>query len=285
MTKPAILTVDDDPMVSAAITRDLRDHYGADYRVLGATSGAEALAALERLTVRDQPVALIVTDQRMPGMTGIELLERGRPHAPSAKLLLLTAYADTDAAIRAINDVGLDHYLLKPWDPPHERLYPVVDDLLDDWQRAHPDHSQDVRVVGHRWSERTHTTKTFLTRNYVPYRWIDIEDGEEGDRLRQAAGATIEDLPLVLVPGGVVLRAPSSADIAEGLGLRTRPEQPLYDVCIVGAVRRAWRRASTPRRRGCAPSSSSARRPEARPARAPRSRTTSAFLGGSAGRT
>ncbi|NLG19896.1 MAG: FAD-dependent oxidoreductase [Actinomycetales bacterium] len=234
MTKPAILTVDDDPMVSAAITRDLREQYGADYRVVGATSGEEALNALDRLLLREQPVALIVTDQRMPAITGIELLERARPLAPTAKQLLLTAYADTDAAIRAINDIGLDHYLLKPWDPPADRLYPVVDDLLDDWQRAHPDLTSEVRVVGHRWSESTHTTKTFLVRNHVPYRWVDVEQDAEGERLLAAAGAAPGDLPLVLLPDGTVLRTPSNVDLAASLGLRTRAEQPLYDVCIVG---------------------------------------------------
>ncbi|MCK0112652.1 FAD-dependent oxidoreductase [Ornithinimicrobium sp. F0845] len=234
MTKPAILTVDDDPMVSAAITRDLREHYGADYRVVGATSGEEALKSLERLLLREQPVALIVTDQRMPAMAGIELLERARPLAPTAKQLLLTAYADTDAAIRAINDIGLDHYLLKPWDPPVERLYPVVDDLLGDWQRAHPDVTSEVRVVGHRWSEAAHTTKTFLVRNHVPYRWIDVEADDEGEQLVGAAGASPGDLPLVLLPDGTVLRTPTNVELATSLGLRTRAEQPLYDLCIVG---------------------------------------------------
>nr|WP_281497126.1 FAD-dependent oxidoreductase [Ornithinimicrobium sp. F0845] len=228
------MTVDDDPMVSAAITRDLREHYGADYRVVGATSGEEALKSLERLLLREQPVALIVTDQRMPAMAGIELLERARPLAPTAKQLLLTAYADTDAAIRAINDIGLDHYLLKPWDPPVERLYPVVDDLLGDWQRAHPDVTSEVRVVGHRWSEAAHTTKTFLVRNHVPYRWIDVEADDEGEQLVGAAGASPGDLPLVLLPDGTVLRTPTNVELATSLGLRTRAEQPLYDLCIVG---------------------------------------------------
>lgn len=234
VSKPAILTVDDDPMVSAAITRDLRQQYGADYRVIGATSGQEALRALDKLALRDQPVALIVTDQRMPAMAGIELLERARPLAPTAKQLLLTAYADTEAAIRAINDIGLDHYLLKPWDPPQERLYPVVDDLLDDWRHAHPDHTSEVRVVGARWSGAAHRTKTFLARNHVPYRWIDIEDEAEGERLRAASGAAVDELPLVILADGTVLRSPSSMGLASALGLRTRAEQPLYDVCIVG---------------------------------------------------
>jgi thioredoxin reductase (NADPH) len=175
MSKPTILTVDDDPVVSAAIAHDLRSRYGAGYRVVRVTSGSEALAVLTKLALRDQPVALIVADQRMPQMTGIEMLEQARTQAPGAKYLLLTAYADTDVAITAINDIGLDYYLLKPWDPPEERLYPVIDDLLGDWQQAHPDHTSDVRVVGHRWSERSHEIKTFLARNHVPYRWCDIE--------------------------------------------------------------------------------------------------------------
>ena len=153
MTRPTILTVDDDPQVAAAITRDLRIRYGSDYRVVGAGSGAEALEVIAALVLRDRPVALIAADQRMPGMTGIELLELARGQAPDAKMLLLTAYADTDVAIRAINDIGLDYYLLKPWDPPEQRLYPVVDDLLGDWLQAHPDHTGDIRVVGHRWSQ------------------------------------------------------------------------------------------------------------------------------------
>jgi len=234
MSKPVILTVDDDPAVSAAVARDLRRRYGADYSIVRATSGSEALAVLARLALRDQPVALIAADQRMPQMTGIELLEQARTHAPSAKFLLLTAYADTDVAIRAINDIGLDHYLLKPWDPPEERLYPVTDDLLGDWSRAHPDRAADVRVVGHQWSERSHETKMFLARNYVPYRWYDVETDEEGQRLGQLAGAAPADLPLVLIPDGETLRSPSTLDLASALGLRTSARQPLYDVCIGG---------------------------------------------------
>jgi thioredoxin reductase (NADPH) len=168
VSRPAILTVDDDPMVSAAISRDLRKRYGAEYRIVRATSGAEALDILGKLTLRHQPVALIASDQRMPGMTGIEMLEQARPLVPRAKYLLLTAYADTDVAIKAINEIGLDYYLLKPWDPPETQLYPVVDDLLGDWQRANPDHTSEVRVVGHRWSDRSYEVKTFLARNHVP---------------------------------------------------------------------------------------------------------------------
>jgi thioredoxin reductase (NADPH) len=170
----------------------------------------------------------------MPEMTGIELLEQSRVHAPAAKRLLLTAYADTDVAIRAINDIGLDYYLLKPWDPPEERLYPVIDDLLADWHRENPDHSSDVRVVGHRWSDRSHELKNFLARNHVPYRWYDIERDAEAGRLVELAGAGADELPLVLVPDGVTLRAPSTLDVADALGLRTSADQDLYDLCIVG---------------------------------------------------
>jgi thioredoxin reductase (NADPH) len=221
-------------MVSAAISRDLRRRYGAEYLVVKATSGDQALAALTKLALRNQPIALIATDQRMPGMTGIELLERAREQAPTAKYLLLTAYADTEVAIKAINEIGLDYYLLKPWDPPEDQLFPVVDDLLGDWQQANPEHTSDVRVVGNRWSDRAHDIKTFLARNHVPYRWYDVERDAEGQRLRDLADAADNDLPLVLVPEGDTLRCPSTIDLASALGLRTRAEQPLYDVCIVG---------------------------------------------------
>jgi thioredoxin reductase (NADPH) len=234
MSKPTILTVDDDPLVSAAITRDLTGHYGEDFRIVSTTSGPEALAVLARMALRADQVALIAADQRMPRMTGIELLGQARDHAPGAKLLLLTAYADTEVAIQAINDIGLDYYLLKPWDPPEERLYPVLDDLLGDWRHANPDHTADVRVVGHRWSDRSHDIKMFLTRNHVPYSWYDIERDAEAKRLGDLASATPADLPLVLIPGGDTLTSPSTLQVAGALGLHTTAQQPLYDVCIVG---------------------------------------------------
>ena len=234
MSKPAILAVDDDAAVAAAVTRDLQSRYGAEYQVIRASSGAEALDVLGRLALRDQQVALIVADQRMPHMTGIELLAKAREHARDAKYLLLTAYADTDVAIKAINDIGLDYYLLKPWDPPAERLYPVVDDLIGAWHREHPDHSSDVRVIGHRWSDRGYDIKMFLARNHVPYRWYDVERDAEGSRLAELAGAGTEHLPLVLIPDGDTLRSPAILDLASALGLRTTAQQPLYDVCIVG---------------------------------------------------
>jgi thioredoxin reductase (NADPH) len=234
MPKPTIVAVDDDPGVSRAIVRDLRARYGADYRVMRATSGAEALAMLAELALRDRSVALVVSDQRMPEMTGIEMLGEVRRQSPGTKLLLLTAYADTDVAIRAINDIGLDYYMFKPWDPPEARLYPVVDDLLGDWRQDHPDLTSQVRVVGHLWSDRSYETKMFLTRNHVPYRWLDVERDEEARRLLELAEVGADDLPLVLVPDGETLRTPTTVELAHALGLRTQAQQPLYDLCIVG---------------------------------------------------
>ncbi len=235
MAKPIILTVDDDPAVSQAITRDLRVRYAGRYRLVRATSGAEALQTLEALVGRDLPVALIVSDHRMPEMTGIEMLERSRPITPGAKRVLLTAYADTDVAIKAINDIGLDHYLLKPWSPPEERLYPILDDLLDDWTRANDRRFDGVRVVGNRWSERSYETRMFLARNYVHYQWLELEHDAEADRLHELFEATPEDLPLVLLPDGTVLRAASTADLAAALGLRTGATSRLYDLVVIGA--------------------------------------------------
>src|SRR3954447_16248199 len=210
MPKPVIIAVDDDRAVSQAIVRDLRTRYAADYRVIPATSGGAALSMLAELLLRDRAVALVVSDQRMPQMTGIEMLEQVRVQSPETKLLLLTAYADTDVAIRAINDIGLDYYMLKPGAPPQERLYPVVDDLLGDWARQHPHETSQVRVVGHHWSDNSYQVKTFLTRNHVPYRWLDVERDPEARRLLDLAGAGTDELPLVLVPDGEALRAPST---------------------------------------------------------------------------
>jgi thioredoxin reductase (NADPH) len=235
MAKPAILAVDDDAAVAAAVVRDLRARYGADYRVLRATSGREALEIMADLVLKDRPVAAVVSDQRMPGMTGIEVLRQVREQSADSKLVLLTAYADTDVAIQAINDIALDYYLMKPWDPPGERLYPVLDELLGDWLRGHPDREAEVRVVGHRWSERTHDVKSFLAHNHVPYRWLEVDQGEEAQRLLDVAGAGTADLPVVALPDGACLRSPTTVQLADALGLRTRAQQPLYDLCIVGA--------------------------------------------------
>ncbi|WP_322937109.1 FAD-dependent oxidoreductase [Nocardioides bizhenqiangii] len=235
MAKPIILAVDDDPAVVAAVVRDLRVRYGEDYRVVRATTGPEALELLADLVLKDRQVAAVVSDQRMPGMTGIEVLQEVRQQSPDTKLVLLTAYADTDVAIRAINDIDLDYYLMKPWDPPEERLYPVLDDLLRDWTYSHPDRASEVRVVGHRWSEQTDRVKTFLVHNHVPYRWLEVGQSDEASLLLDLAGAGPDDLPVVALPDGAVLQAPTQVELADALGLRTRAERPLYDLCIVGA--------------------------------------------------
>ena len=234
MARPTILAVDDDPQVVRAIVRDLRSRYGEDHRIVRATSGAEALEMLAELILRDRGVALVVADQRMPGMTGIEMMARVRETSPGTRLLLLTAYADTDVAIRAINDIGLDYYMVKPWEPPEAQLYPVVDDLLEAWRQDHPDDESVVRVVGHLWSDRGHDVKMFLARNHIPYRWLDVERDEEARRLvRPRRGRPRRPAARPPARGGP-LRAPTSVELADALGLRTRAEQPLYDLCIVG---------------------------------------------------
>jgi thioredoxin reductase (NADPH) len=202
--------------------------------VLRADSGATALEALKQLKLRNEPVALFLVDQRMPQMSGVEFLEEAMELFPEAKRVLLTAYADTDAAIRAINSVKTDYYLLKPWDPPEERLYPVVNDLLDDWLSSFRPPFTGIRVVGSRWSPQSHHIKDFLARNQVPYQWLDIEAGEEAHRLVECAEPDSPHLPLVLFPDGSRLIQPSSGQIAEKIGLRTRAEKPFYDLVIVG---------------------------------------------------
>ena len=235
MAAPIILTVDDDPSVSQAITRDLRSRYNERYRVVRATSGAEALMVLGEFAKRDQPVALIVSDHRMPEMTGIELLRRSKEQISGAKLVLLTAYADTDVAIDAINQIGLDHYLLKPWAPPEDRLYPTLDDLLGDWETENPNRFDGVRVVGNRWSERSYETRMFLARNHVPYMWLELERDAEAQRLLTLFAGDEDALPIVLLPDGTVLRGAPMVQIADALGLRTRAESTLYDLVVVGA--------------------------------------------------
>ena len=234
MANPVILVVDDEPAVLRAIERELRGHFGSAYTVVAADSGASALDVVRRLALRDTPIALLLVDQRMPGMTGIELLAATMELAPDARRVLLTAYADTDVAIRAINEIRLDQYLQKPWDPPDERLFPVLDDLLDDWQATFRPAFEGVRLVGHRWSARAHEIKDYLARNLVPYRWVDVEDDPEAARLGEAAGVEIGRAPLLVFPDGTHLVAPDNAAIAERLGLRTRPGLPTYDLVIVG---------------------------------------------------
>jgi thioredoxin reductase (NADPH) len=235
MEKPVILAVDDEPAVLSAVARDLRRGYGKQYRVLRADSGITALESLRQLKLRNEPVALFLVDQRMPRMSGVEFLEEAIELFPDAKRVLLTAYADTEAAIRAINEVGLDYYLMKPWDPPEEHLYPVLTDLLDDWQALFPPSFEGIRVVGHRWSAQSHQVKDFLARNLVPYQWLDIEVDEEARQLLELSGADGSQLPLVLFPEGPPLVQPTNIQVAERLGLKMHPGLAFYDLVIVGA--------------------------------------------------
>ncbi len=231
--RPVVLAVDDEPSVARAVERDLRRRYGREFRVLRAESGAEALTALRESKLRGASIALLLADQRMPVMSGVEFLEHAIALAPEAKRVLLTAYADTQAAIDAINRVSLDHYLLKPWDPPDEQLYPVVDDLLDAWRADAPSPADRIRLVGHRWSRESHDVRDFLARNQVPYRWLDVERDDEGRRLLAAADGAAE-LPLVLLPDGSALQRPSVVELADRAGIRRRAELPFYDLLIVG---------------------------------------------------
>ena len=231
MAKPAIVAVDDDPQVASAVARDLRNHYAADYRIVAANSGAEALDALGSLQERGNPVALLLADQRMPEMEGTDFLAAARLLFPDAKRVLLTAYADTDAAIQAINEVDLDYYLMKPWDPPEDMLYPVLDDLLDDWKANVPAPFDGVRVLGTTWSPGTHEAKDFLARNQVPYRFLDIERDEEAAGIVAANG---EQVPVVVLPDGSALQQPDRQTLAEKVGLRTEAEQPFYDLIVIG---------------------------------------------------
>ena len=234
MDKPVILTIDDDPQVLRAVERDLRSRFGSDYRVVAADGGESALDAARRLKLRGTPIALFLADQRMPGMTGIEFLEAVVGIHPDAKRVLLTAYADTEVAIAAINTIRLDHYLLKPWDPPEERLYPVLEDLLSDWQAGYRGAFEGIRVVSHRWSARGHAIKDYLARNQLPYRWLDIEADEEAIALAASAGVDAVHEPLVVLADGSHLVGPSNTEIAERVGLRTRAILPYYDLVIAG---------------------------------------------------
>ncbi|MFI5272377.1 MAG: FAD-dependent oxidoreductase [Ktedonobacterales bacterium] len=235
MAKPAILVVDDDAQVLRALERDLRRKYGSTYRIVRSVSAGAALDALRQLKLRNEPVALLLSDQRMPHVTGIEFLEQAMTIFPDAKRVLLTAYADTDAAIRAINTVKIDYYLMKPWEPPEEQLYPIVDDLLDDWQASYRPEFDGIRVIGHRWSAEGHQIKDFLARNQVPYRWMDVEAEAEVLRLIELAGADLEHLPLVLFPDGTTLVKPTIAELATRVGFQMRAALPFYDLIIVGA--------------------------------------------------
>jgi thioredoxin reductase (NADPH) len=233
--KPVILVVDDENVVLSAVQRDLRPQYGSEYSIVGAGGGAEALEVVETLARTDQPLALALVDQRMPGVTGIDVLRSTLELHPDAKRVLLTAYADTDVAITGINEVGLDFYITKPGDPPEERLYPILDDLLDDWQAGYRPVFDGIRIVGSPWSRETHELKNFLTRNQIPYRAIDLVSDEDMARELDLAKATVADLPLVTMPGGETLFRPSNVDVAGRMGLKTSAANEAYDLVVVGA--------------------------------------------------
>src|SRR5580698_4633617 len=232
-SRAAVLTVDDDPAVSRAVARDLRRRYGDQYRIVRAESAASALEALRQMKLRGDLVAAILADYRMPELNGIEFLEQAMDIYPAARRALLTAYADTGAAIDAINVVDLDYYLMKPWDPPEEKLYPVVDALLDSWLSADHKPVPEIKVVGHRRSARSSEVREFLARNQVPYRWYTSEEAE-GQRLLAAAGADDQRLPLVITPDGETLIEPSDPELASRVGLATTPSAEFYDLVVVG---------------------------------------------------
>ena len=235
MNKPVLLVVDDDAQVLAAVRRDLRSRYRESYTVISASSGEEALATIRELKARGDALALLVSDQRMPGIQGTEVLARSREIYPLARRVLLTAYSDIDAAIKAINEAHLDHYLSKPWDPPEERLFPVVDDLLDSWQAEYLPEASGLRLVGHQWSPQSHAIKDFLAGNLIPYRWLDIERNPDAHGLLDAAGARADDLPVLIFEDGSVLQSPGPREVAARLGRPLSAAFDVYDLVIVGA--------------------------------------------------
>jgi thioredoxin reductase (NADPH) len=235
MAKPVILSVDDDPEVLGAIERDLRDHYRQDFRIIKAGSPSEALEVARTLKQRGIPIALFLVDQRMPEMSGTELLREMRKLHPQARKALLTAYADTEAAIVSINDIGLDHYLMKPWDPPDQKLYPVLDDLLSEWKANARPPFEGIRLIGSRWSPQSFAAKEFLSRNQVPYQWIDVEQDESMAALASSLAGGETKLPTVLFPDGTNLIAPTVRELADKVGMHTKAARPFYDLVVIGA--------------------------------------------------
>ena len=235
MAKPIILTVDDEEQVRSAVERDLARHYRKDYRIVKASSGTEALETVHRLKQRSDAIALFLVDQRMPEMSGTEFLAEARKVYPDARKVLLTAYADTEAAISAINTVGLDHYLMKPWTPAEENLYPVLDDLISDWESTATLPYDGIRVAGTLWSASSHNIKDFLARSQIPYQFLDIERDADAKSLVEQANESTHQLPVVFFPDGSLLIEPSLTEVAEKAGLRTRAAEPFYDLIVVGA--------------------------------------------------
>ena len=235
MARPILLAVDDDISVLEAVVQDLRRHYGATYRVMRAASGQAALDTLAQLKARQEPVALLLSDQRMPGINGVEFLERARALYPEARRVLLTAYADNEAAIRAINSARIHYYLNKPWDPPEEKLYPVLTDLLEDWKAGYQPPFEGLRVIGHRWSLKDHRVRSFLSRNQVPYRWLDIADNPDALKLLNERGLDPNQLPVVIFADSTFLVDPEADALAARVGLSTQAAQEFYDMVVVGA--------------------------------------------------
>jgi thioredoxin reductase (NADPH) len=234
MTKPVILAVDDDPAVLGAIDRDLRHQYRQEYRVMKASSAAEGLETAQTLATRNTPIAMFIVDQRMPEMSGIELLREAMKLHPNSRRVLLTAYADTDVAITGINEIGLDHYLMKPWDPPELRLYPVLDDLLAEWRARTRPTFEGIRVLGSQWSPQSFAAKEFLSRNRVPYEWVDVDQDTTAHALVESLTGDVTKLPVIVFPDGSHLVAPTTAALATKAGLQTHAKQPFYDVVVVG---------------------------------------------------
>src|SRR5918995_387057 len=232
-SRPILLTVDDDPSVSRAVARDLRRRYGADYRILRADNGSDGLDLIREVVLRGEEIAAILADYRMPRMNGIDFLEAAMDLVPRARRALFTAYADTNAAISAINVVDVDHYLLKPWEPPEEKLYPVVDELLATWQREGKPAEHGIKILGHPWSPASYEVRDFLARNLVSYRWLNVEE-PKGAQLLAAAGANPTQVPVVITTDGQALVQPSLVDLANAVGLPTSPAGEFYDVVIVG---------------------------------------------------
>lgn len=235
MKKPILFAIDDDSQVLRAISRDLRQRYRSEYRILSTDSPKEALESLPELKSKGETVALFLTDQRMPEIIGVDFLERAKTHFPEAKRVLLTAYSDTDAAIKAINEVQLDYYLLKPWDPPEEKLYPVLDDLLDDWQANFKPDFQGIKLVGYQYSPKSHEIKDFLSGNLIPFRWMDIEQSEKAAELLEVNGLNSGQLPAIFFEDGSHMYEPSPIEIAKKLGRSPNPDAEIYDVVIIGA--------------------------------------------------
>lgn len=235
MKKPILFILDDDLQVLRAVVRDLRNQYGKDYRIISTTSANEALASLTDLKNKNEAIALFLSDQRMPEMLGVDFLQRAKDIFPEAKRILLTAYSDTEAAIKAINDVQLDYYLMKPWDPPEEKLYPVITDQLEEWQSTHIPVFQGIRIVGYQFSPRSHQIKDFLSGNLIPYQWLDYESNPIGHELAELNKIEAKDLPAVFFEDGSFLLNPDIRLVGEKTGMRSKASKPMYDVTIIGA--------------------------------------------------